>query len=61
MRFAGQKQKTQSKKSVQNPAFYEMLEFHQMLPDDLQLCPHVLVQVWDNKVSERLWCRAREP
>ena len=52
VRFAGQKQKTQSKRSVQNPAFYEMLEFHQMHPEDLQLAPHVLIQVWDNKVGD---------
>jgi hypothetical protein len=41
-------------KSTQNPAFYEQLEFHQLLPEDLQLAPNILIQVWDNKTFGRV-------
>jgi hypothetical protein len=49
VRFAGQKQKTSVKPSTQNPAFFEILDFKAVVPTDLKLCPHVLVQVWDQK------------
>ncbi len=47
VRFAGMKKKTVTRKETQNPAYYECLEFNQMLPEDLRLAPSVLLQVWD--------------
>eukprot|EP01038_Epipyxis_sp_PR26KG_P011587 gene11587-15520_t len=50
IRFCGQKQKTEHKSMTQFPSYYETLEFHQLLPKDLSLAPHIIIQIW-NKAS----------
>lgn len=47
IRFAGLKKKTKAQRMTTAPLFYETLEFHEMLPNDLRFAPEVVLQVWD--------------
>ncbi|CAM9189853.1 unnamed protein product, partial [Laminaria digitata] len=47
VRFMGRKLKTTHEGGTADPCFYQTIEFHEMLPDDLRLAPEVRVEVWD--------------
>ena len=44
-RFCGAKRKTKAQKETTSPLWYETLEFHEMLPADLNYAPDVILQV----------------
>ena len=44
-RFCGAKRKTKVQKETTSPLWYETLEFHEMLPADLNYAPDILLQV----------------
>ena len=46
-RFCGHKKKTRVQSETTSPMFYETLEFHEMLPADLNYAPDIVLQVWD--------------
>lgn len=50
VRFGGEKGKTVALTGTRNPAFYEVFTFDKLLPEELELAPHVVIQVWDNGV-----------
>ncbi len=47
VRFCGHKKKTRVQSETTSPMFYETLEFHEMLPADLNYAPDIILQVWD--------------
>lgn len=47
VRFCGRKKKTKCASETTSPLFYETLEFHELLPADLNYAPDVILQVWD--------------
>lgn len=47
VRFCGKKEKTRVHSMTTAPLFYQTLQFHEMLPRDLNFGPDIVVQVWD--------------
>lgn len=41
----GRKQKTKHEGSTADPCFYQTVEFHEMLPEDLRFAPEIRVEV----------------
>lgn len=41
----GRKQKTKHEGSTADPCFYQSVEFHEMLPEDLKFAPEIRVEV----------------
>ncbi|CAM9547986.1 unnamed protein product [Ascophyllum nodosum] len=48
VRFMGEKQKTTNEANTVHPCFYQTMEFHEMLPDDLRFAAEIRVEVWDD-------------
>lgn len=48
VRFGGEKAKTIALSGTRNPAYYEVFTFEKMLPEELELAPHIVIQLWDN-------------
>ena len=48
----GEKQKTTNEANTVHPCFYQTMEFHEMLPDDLRFAAEIRVEV-------RLWLQIR--
>ncbi len=47
VRFNGQKGKTKVVEETKNPCFYETITFDTSLSSDINLCPNVILEVWD--------------
>jgi hypothetical protein len=47
VRFAGEKAKTVTLTGTRNPAYYEVFSFDKLLPEELELAPQIVIQVWD--------------
>ena len=47
VRFNGQKGKTKVAEETKNPCFYETITFDTSLSSDINLCPNVILEVWD--------------
>lgn len=54
VRFGGMKRKTSIKIATQNPIYMEYVEFSLSLPEDLNLAPNLILQVWDAKTLRRV-------
>lgn len=51
LRFGGEKAKTATLSSTRNPTYYQVFTFDKMLPEDLELAPHLVLQLWDGNLG----------
>ncbi|CAN0166928.1 unnamed protein product [Ascophyllum nodosum] len=48
VRFMGQSHETTKNNDTVHPCFYQTMEFHQMLPSDLEYAAEIRLEVWDD-------------